>query len=136
MRFLVPIVLIGLLVGCKAKQTTVALTPATPEMPTKNEVRKEQVVMGTLLRKAWTKSAESYCAQGSDYYVLKTANESLVLQFRSYPDSSMLNKAVTITGFVRTRIIYPEEGGQHPVADDDGGYQCSVFVVEKIEMAE
>lgn len=34
---------------------------------------------GVILKKEWTKTTQSYCAGGSDYYVLKTDTEEIVL---------------------------------------------------------
>lgn len=90
---------------------------------------------GVLVKKEWEKSSESYCAQGSDYFTLKTNNEELVLEFEPvYSEAQMAmfsGKNVAITGEKKLKKIECPEGSQCP-ATSDGVFTCEVFKVNKI----
>jgi hypothetical protein len=90
---------------------------------------------GTLIKNGWNKSFESYCAQGSDYFTLKTESENLVLEFEPvYSEEQMTkfsDKNVAITGEMKSRKIECPEGSQCP-ATPDGVFTCEVFKVNKI----
>ncbi|MCU0446708.1 MAG: hypothetical protein MUE85_17515 [Microscillaceae bacterium] len=99
---------------------------------------------GTILQKPWTKSAQSYCAQGSDYFVLKTnKNQEWVLENTSTSDlKDFVDKKVKITGFIRTKKIEanPNEVSQRPVEIGPDGkevanaaFTCQVLVIKKIQ---
>lgn len=91
---------------------------------------------GILVKNGWEKSFESYCAQGSDYFSLKTNNEELVLEFEPvYSEAQMVKfsgKNVAITGEKKSRKIECPEGSQCPVTPD-GVFTCEVFKVNKID---
>jgi len=96
----------------------------------------DKSVNGILINKEWTKSFESYCAQGSDYFTLKTINnEELVLEFEPvYTETQMSNfsgKNVTVTGEKKSKKIKCPEGSQCPVTPD-GVFTCEVFKINKI----
>ena len=53
-----------------------------------NEAKEPIKLHGKLIKKEWSKSSESYCAQGSEYYILQVNNErKVILQF----DESIIN---------------------------------------------
>lgn len=104
---------------------------------------------GVILEKPWTKSTQSYCAQGSDYFVLKLEEQEWVIENKSGLDLKKYHeKEVTISGFEQTRKIpaKPEnpfeqrpvtpsfleiDGKKVPVKDD--GFTCTVLVVESLK---
>ena len=55
---------------------------------------------GELIKKEWTKSTESYCAQGSEYYVLQVNNSSrtVIVEFEEekVKNTKLLNKNVEV----------------------------------------
>lgn len=103
---------------------------------------------GIILKKPWSKSTQSYCAQGSEYFVLKIQEEEWVIENKSKVDLEKYHeKEVTVTAFEQTRKIpaKPEnpyeqrpvnpsflviDGKKVPVQDD--GFTCTVLVIEKI----
>lgn len=94
------------------------------------------ILNGTLVKNGWEKSFESYCAQESDYFTLKTNNEELVLEFEPfYSEAQMVKfsgKNVTITGEKKSKKIECPEGSQCP-ATPNGVFTCEVFKVNKID---
>jgi hypothetical protein len=61
-----------------------------------------ETLKGKLVKKTWTKSMQSYCAGGSDYYVLvsKDKNESVV-NLAAWNDQQIakkLNKQISLKG--------------------------------------
>jgi hypothetical protein len=104
---------------------------------------KRQVFLGTVLKKPWAKSRQSYCAQGSDYFILKTnKNREWVLENTSEADlANFADKKVKITGFVRPKKIEVDDNAmvQRPVEYDINGneikgFTCEVLVITKIEL--
>lgn len=103
----------------------------------------EESLTGTLIEKPWSKSTQSYCAQGSAYFVLESGKQEYVLAY----EESMLEdlqshdgQKVTLTGAFETRNIEPstEEISQHPVSlnpdgTTDDSFECTVFRVKKID---
>jgi hypothetical protein len=108
----------------------------------------QETLKGTLKEKSWAKSAQSFCAQGSEYFVLKVQEEEWVIENKSGLDlKNYHEKEVTIIGFEQTRKIpTPKDPySQHIVTPsfrmvngkmvevEDSGYTCTVLVVEKIK---
>lgn len=93
-------------------------------------------LQGVLLKKPWSKSTQSYCAQGSDYWVLKEGEEEHVL---AWLDEDLLTSAafkegkeVKLKGVWTQKKISPPENviSQHPVGPDgDDTFECVVFSV-------
>mgnify|MGYP003682215651 CR=1 FL=1 len=82
---------------------------------------------GTLIEKPWTKSTQSYCAQGSEYIVLKTnENKEVVLVY----DESLLadlqtykNKEIVIKGaFEEKKIVNDNPYSQKPIASTSSSF--------------
>lgn len=108
---------------------------------------KEVVLKGKLIRKPWTKSTESYCAQGSDYFVLLVDGREHILDIRKSTLKKLQRtkrKKVTVRGQFITRFIPgPSEDEvdhnlQHPVSSNpetgevSGDVTCTVFKVRGI----
>jgi len=104
-----------------------------------------EVLSGTILKKSWTKSTQSYCAGGSDYYVLSLANEELVLENASKTDAKKffgqwLGKKVKVVGTKFQKKIKNENNfSQKPIEYDpitgkekEDDFSCWVFKVQKI----
>jgi hypothetical protein len=90
---------------------------------------------GVLKLKQWSKSTESYCVQGSEYYVLSRPNQpDLVLQMSSTPEEQWLNQRVRIRGERVTKSIpKPDDGLQHPVSSlGEESFQCTIFRVKQV----
>ncbi len=107
---------------------------------------KSKSYTGIILEKPWTKSTQSYCAQGSEYFVLKVQDEEWVIDNKSGVDLKKYHeKTVTITGFEQTRKIpKPQDPfSQYPVTNsfrmvdgkmvevEDTDFTCTVLVIEK-----
>lgn len=102
-----------------------------------------EILKGKLIRKSWAKSAQSYCAQGSDFYVLKTETKSHILQFDEENLLKQLaeneGKIIEIQGIFKTKKIKYSKNlfSQHPITTDPEGneldyYECQVFEVLEI----
>lgn len=97
----------------------------------------EAQLSGKLVHKQWEKSAESYCAQGSDYFVLESEadNKVLVYSEKLVPFSGK-NVAITATKMERAIICPP--GEQCPVPADwkpgtpEPDFKCEIFEVMQI----
>jgi hypothetical protein len=138
---------VGLLVylaACTAKHTQ-----TMPNSPSSNPENKPSVAwdgnadtslrtfQGRLLKKPWTKTGESYCAGGSEYWVLEGNTGTLVLAFDENFDPETLThlaeKGVSILGRLEDRTITPDANGpisQHPVTGlTNNAYTCTVLRV-------
>ena len=89
---------------------------------------------GKLVKKTWTKSIESYCAGGSDYFVLEMLdNQSIILDVSAWSQkkiTKLLQKNVVIKGTWRTETKDESRNdpfSQHPTTPT----MCRVFVVQK-----
>lgn len=94
--------------------------------------------LGTIKKKPWNKSTQSYCARGSEYYVLSQNDDlEIVIQNNTKIDlESWVDKKVEITGKMETRSIKANPMEQRPVNPfdkDDGTFKCSVLDMKKIE---
>jgi hypothetical protein len=91
-----------------------------------------ETLKGKLIKKPWSKSIQSYCAGGSDYYVLvgKDKRET-VLNLSAWEDAQItkkLNKEVRLKG--KWETVQKENNdpmSQHPV----DAPMCRTFVVTK-----
>lgn len=92
-------------------------------------------IQGTLVKKEWAKSFESYCSQGGDYFTLVADSEELVLDFwPPYSESQMTKfsgKNIAIIGAKKQREIKCPKGSQCPLTPDNI-FRCEVFKVVKI----
>lgn len=123
---------------------------STPKAETPRAKTKEDVLQGTVLRKEWSKSYESWNAGGSEYFVLdvgdatlkeRSAAEGVILRpsqqasldvFAKYVD-----KRVKVSGrFVAGKPYVPmDEGESYPLGEDGKpAVRGSGFVVSQIEL--
>ncbi len=100
-----------------------------------------QTFTGTLLAKQWSKSIQSYCAQGSDYTVLKLSDGSeVVLENMTRKKLADFNaKTVEISGYYEIKVIKKPISSQQPSLEqrpDMGGedFRCKVLVVQSIRV--
>lgn len=97
---------------------------------------------GQLVQKPWSKTGQSYCAQGSDYWVLVgDQGREYVLEFdKKLKISKHIDKFVTIEGYIKEkRIEFDDKDlNQHPVSYNpvngktENFYTCEVLMVVKI----
>lgn len=102
---------------------------------------------GTLVKKDFSKSIQSYCAQGSDYYILETDDkDEIILKFEENGDwknlPNLVGEYVYIEGEMKTvehDYDKHDDGGQHPMVPTFGGgvsnkVTCEFFMVNYIEI--
>lgn len=105
-----------------------------------------EVIRGKVILKSWTKSSQSYCAQGSDYYVLLVKGEEHVL----VADEPQIKKLKRRTGkkvklrgeFITRTISVPDDDNtsQRPVSlnpttgqsEPNTDFTCTVFMVQRV----
>jgi uncharacterized protein YutD len=121
----------------------ICLSASVVSAQSDTETSKKRVTLsGKILQKAWSKSQQSYCAQGSDYFVLSVTGKGseFVLENSSKQNlSSLLGKTVKVEGYHRRKTVKsnPDENMQRPVNfDGSDDFVCEVFVVEKIMPSE
>ncbi len=125
--------------------------PALPYAQTKVviEIRQENLqVSGVLKKRAWAKSRESYCAGGSDYFVLEEGETSTVLNSawdplyargtgkKSYETmfktfSKWENRAVAIEG----TLVAIEKPIDPDSTEQQADLYCTAIRVEKIGLS-
>ena len=95
---------------------------------------------GKIIKKNWSKSTQSYCAQGSDYFILEQADqEEIVLEFRPKISEKemdkLVGKSVKIIGQKETKKIESKDNviSQRPVSDTNI-FECIVLKVISIEV--
>lgn|GEM_PF-3165948 len=98
-----------------------------------------ETLTGKLLLKPWTKSIQSYCAQGSDYFVLQLPNgEELVLEgAKPARLKALTNREVRIAGRRMSKTIKPNSANaleQRPVGfpGQVDPFTCEVFSVKRL----
>ncbi len=112
----------------------------------------EENLTGTLEKRSWSKSLQSYCAQGSEYYCLvedKTGNEWVLEIAVKKNIARMIGKKVALKGIISTKTIEnkssqnPAEISQRPVSYDpitgesrEEDFTCTVFVVKNMKLQE
>ena len=86
------------------------------------EIRTETKVdtismQGILSKKQWSKSKQSFCAQGYEYYVLTTEKEEILIASTDEIGKLLdehLNRSVNIKGYLEKKIIPQNDMLQHP----------------------
>lgn len=104
----------------------------------KQKEEKAEKFKGIIKKKPWSKSTQSYCARGSDYFVLLQNDKSeIVIQNHTRINLEIwVNEKVTIIGKRETRVIKANLNEQRPINSfekDDGTFQCTVLDIESIE---
>jgi hypothetical protein len=89
-----------------------------------------ETLKGKLVKKTWTKTMQSYCAGGSDYYVLVNKDKKeIVLNLAAWNDKQIekkLNKEVRLKGnWESVKKENNDPMSQHPV----DAPVCRTFVV-------
>ncbi len=116
---------------------------STSQEQQKSKILDSEIIKGKLRLKPWTKSGQSYCAQGSAYYVLETQIETFILDFDKDKFSQkfvqLQDQNIQVRGRKRTkRIPHPKNPmAQHPVTTDINGntldyFECEIFEVLEI----
>ncbi len=93
---------------------------------------------GTLLKKPWSKSTQSYCAQGSDYYILKNGEQEYVVKFKTEKTLDELNEQlVIIEGELEEIRIEPPATDIPSQVPDMGpagaAFTCTVLKAKRIK---
>lgn len=99
---------------------------------------------GKIEKKPWTKTEESYCAGGSEYFVLNCKFGNLVLQYPLEKLEKWKGKKVSVKGEITqiTKVPPQDEISQHPVSISPDGkkedvyYVCKVLVVSEIKKSK
>jgi hypothetical protein len=86
------------------------------------EIRTETKVdtismQGILSKKQWSKSKQSFCAQGYEYYVLTTEKEEILIASTDEIGKLLdehLNRSVIIKGYLEKKVIPQNDMLQHP----------------------
>lgn len=93
-----------------------------------------ETLKGKLIKKQWSKTTESYCAGGSEYYALETAEKGLILldlsAWHHRKIAKSLLKNIVIKGSWRIETKNESNSdpmNQHPISP----ISCNIFVVNK-----
>ncbi len=91
-------------------------------------------ISGKLIKKAWSKTMQSYCAGGSDYYIVKSKNnKETVLDLSSIGKdlvNKKLNKSVMLLGTWLTEVKTNDDPmAQQPINPP----MCETFVVKSLK---
>lgn len=141
-KLLLALLLLFTLTACAATPTTLPAT-STPTLI-------EQDFTGTLVAGEWTKTEQSYCQGGSDYFVLVSgADEYLLNSFRDLPYaadfaarlqaqnaqfSELAGQTVTLRGVRMTRTYSHAEHCPDPNAQCvDGSLTCEWIRVREVK---
>lgn len=99
---------------------------AQTEIRTENHV--DTISMqGILSKKQWSKSKQSFCAQGYEYYVLTTEKEEILIAATDEIGKLLdehLNRSVNIKGYLEKKIIPQNDMLKHQVGTET---TCTFF---------
>lgn len=92
---------------------------------------------GKIEKRPWTKSIESYCAGGSDYYVLISRKQSHILEYNEELLEKWVGKRVILTG-ERIQLVRKAEAAdnmsQHPVGPfGESGTSCELVRTSSVK---
>lgn len=92
---------------------------------------------GKIEKRPWTKSIESYCAGGSDYYVLVNRRQSYVLEYNEALLEKWVGKKVILTGEkvqVLRKPAAEDNMSQHPVSPfGESGTNCDLVRTSSVK---
>ncbi|MCP4521728.1 MAG: hypothetical protein GY827_08585 [Cytophagales bacterium] len=101
-----------------------------------NKKQTVKEIEGILIEKGWSKSTQSYCAQGSEYLVLQLDNgREIVLAYKEgylKTLSQYKGKKVKLKGEYELKVIDHsdnDDGSQRPVGDS---FACTIFRVKQV----
>jgi hypothetical protein len=118
-------------------QISAQVKTAKPKNPNVNLNKLSYV--GNIVKKPWSKSGQSYCAQGSEYFVIVLESSGMEQVLENQTNKKLddfVGKKVKISGALQTKEIKPDLDGQYPV-DSEGKpetFTCKVFVIKKISI--
>lgn len=99
---------------------------AQTEIRTENHV--DTISMqGILSKKQWSKSKQSFCAQGYEYYVLTTEKEEILIAATDEIGKLLdehLNRSVNIKGYLEKKMIPQNDMLQHTIGSET---TCTFF---------
>jgi|GEM_PF-1099066 len=141
MRYLCIMLLTSCLIFC-SNATFAQKTPPKPPKVKPITKTKNMMFEGTLQKKPWSKSTQSFCAEGSEYYVLLQEDETEIV-IRNESTRSLADyegKKVTIEGKKETKIIKPSSNPAeqrpvsiNPMTGKEDNFTCTILIVTKIK---
>jgi len=117
---------------------TITLLTSVSQVPiAQSQTPLLEQLTGTIIQKPWSKSQESYCIGGSEYFVLQYGEDlTIVLQ---HPEADKLlddfiDKKVTINGYRQTNTIAPSDRTPANGIAQTLSYPvlCTVFIVQEL----
>ncbi|MBL7813726.1 MAG: hypothetical protein JNL70_01885 [Saprospiraceae bacterium] len=95
-------------------------------------VAQTEILSGKIIKKEWSKTIDSYCAGGSEYYVLvqndKTETILDLSRWRKKKIEKSVNQTVTLKGVWQSNSKKNDDPySQHPTTPT----LCRIFVVKK-----
>lgn len=122
--------------------------PALGQRKLQQSQHTRKQMSGVILHKDWSKTTQSYCAQKSDYFVIRTdEGKEVVLQgqgknVRGKKILAFVGKEVVIDGYVKLKEIKsnPKRISQRPVSYNPvtgkrtEDFSCKVFVVQNLRL--
>jgi hypothetical protein len=114
-----------------------------PLQPTQdNPIQPEtKTLIGTLIKKPWRKAYDSYCAGGSDYFVLQQENSApITLKYTAPKGGKSLNELIDqhllISGYYQTQFVSPTERSADGFISQTMSTTvwCTHFVVQHIQL--
>ncbi len=100
-----------------------------------------KIFTGTVLKKTWAKNVDSYCAGGSDYFVLQQDEEETLLKpasDKTIAFTPFVDQTVIINGYVTLETVnpsdrsHPDQPSQHLV----NPVTCEFLVVTNIQLPD
>ena len=138
--------------------------PAFPQKNATYTIKQEKVEFtGRIQKKGWTRSTDSYCAQGSDFYLFQLVEMQdgkeiisgkyvidVVASLEELKNEDYKGKILKCTGQIVEKKwkINPNDGGQHPVSSSPIGgvkggkkqkdqyYSCNQFRILEIALLD
>jgi hypothetical protein len=94
-----------------------------------------EVIHGTLTKKPWSKTIDSYCAGGSEYYVLvENDNNEIVLDVSVWKQAKidrLTNQKISLRGKWKS---YEKEKQDRMAQQPVSAPQCRKFIVKRLVM--
>ncbi|MDM8567674.1 hypothetical protein QUF74_18765 [Candidatus Halobeggiatoa sp. HSG11] len=98
----------------------------------------QEELTGTIIQKPWSKSQESYCIGGSEYFVLQYG-EDLTIVLKHAEDnkifSDFIDKQVVLEGYKQTNIVTPSDRSSKNGISQTlvNPVSCTFFMVQNIK---
>jgi len=97
----------------------------------------QKVLKGEIVKKSWSKSPQSYCAGGSDYFILKSEEGELVLKLTARQVEKLdvqKRRKKKYKGILITRELPALNYDQVPVNGYSQGKQLGCFICHVFEV--